>query len=123
MKKIKILQIVPNMQQGGLENLVLHIMRNLNQEKFEIPFLYHYNKDYFFDKEIEELGGIIHKCTFREDHNLFKYIKFLKDLFSKNKKNVFPKLHWLAEKFNDYCIVNKHSHRINLDQLTLEDEQ
>ena len=36
---------------------------------------------------------------------------------------VFPKLFLLAEKFNDYCIVNKHSHRINLDQLTLEDEQ
>lgn len=50
-------------------------------------------------------------------------IKEYKDLFSKNKKNVFPKLYWLAEKFNDYCIVNKHSHRINLDQLTLEDEQ
>ncbi len=88
MKKIKVLEIVPNMQQGGLENLVMNIIRNIDMSKFEIHFLYHYTGDYFFDDEIKKLGGIIHKCSFREDKNIFKYTKFLDTFFSENHFDV-----------------------------------
>ena len=46
-------------------------------------------------------------------------IKEYKELFHKDKKSVFPKYHWLAEQFNEYCIANKHHFEINLDGLTL----
>ena len=46
-------------------------------------------------------------------------IKEYKELFSKSKKTVFPKYHWLADQFNEYCIANKHTFEINLDGLTL----
>ena len=86
--KIKILEIVPNMQQGGLENLVMNILRYIDKEKFEIHFLYHYDGDYFFDDEIRNLGGIIHKCNIRNDNNLFKYLKYLNELFKNNQFDV-----------------------------------
>ena len=45
-------------------------------------------------------------------------IKEYKELFSKSKKSVFPKYHWLANQFNEYCRANNHSFLINLDKLT-----
>ena len=86
--KTKILYIVPNMQAGGLENFIMNIIRNIDLNVFEIHFLYHYSQEYFFDNEIKKLGGIIHKCTFREDNNIFKYIKFLKEFFGNNKFDI-----------------------------------
>ena len=47
-------------------------------------------------------------------------IKEYKELFSKSKKTVFPKYHWLANQFNEYCHANNHPFLINLDKLTLE---
>lgn len=102
MKKIKVLEIVPNMQQGGLENLIMNILRNIDKEKYEIHFLYHYTLNYFFDDEIINLGGVIHKCSFREDNNIVKYIKFLKKFFRENKFDVV------------------HSHMLSTSRLTLK---
>lgn len=98
MEKIKVLQIVPNMQQGGLENLIMNILRNVDKNKFEFHFLYHYTSKYYFDNEIENLGGIIHKCSFREDNNIFKYIKFLKKFFKEYKFDVVHS-HMLSTSF------------------------
>lgn len=102
MKKIKVLEIVPNMQQGGLENLIMNIIRNLNKEKYDIHFLYHYTKNYYFDNEIIKLGCSIHKCSFREDNNIFKYNKFLKKFFMENKFDVV------------------HSHMLSTSRFTLK---
>lgn len=102
MNKIKILEIVPNMQQGGLENLIMNIIRNLDMQKYEIHFLYHYTGNYYFDEEIQKIGCTIHKCSFREDKNIFKYIKFLKGFFKENHFDVV------------------HSHMLSTSRLTLK---
>lgn len=102
MSKIKVLEIVPNMQQGGLENLIMNIIRNIDFTKYEVHFLYHYTSDFYFDNEIIELGCIIHKCSFREDNNIFKYIKYLKTLFSTYKFDVV------------------HSHMLSTSRITLK---
>ena len=44
-----------------------------------------------------------------------------KEIFAKKRKAVFPKYHWLANQFNEYCRANNHPFSINLDKLTLED--
>lgn len=102
MNKIKILEIVPNMQQGGLENLIMNIIRNLDMQKYEIHFLYHYTGNYYFDEEIKKIGCTIHKCSFRDDKNIFKYIKFLKKFFKENHFDVV------------------HSHMLSTSRLTLK---
>lgn len=102
MKKIKVLEIVPNMQQGGLENLVMNILRNIDRSKYEVHFLYHYTSEYYFDNEILNLGGVIHKCSFREDNNIIKYIKFLKEFFQSNSFDIV------------------HSHMLSTSRFTLK---
>lgn len=81
---IRILQVVPNMQQGGLENLIMNIYRNIDRTKVQFDFLVHYKKEFFFDKEIEKLGGKIYRFSVREDNNFIKYYKDLCDFFKEH---------------------------------------
>jgi glycosyltransferase involved in cell wall biosynthesis len=111
MEKIKVLEIVPNMQQGGLENLIMNILRNIDKEKYEVHFLYHYTSEYFFDREIGNLGGIIHKCSFREDKNLFKYVKFLNEFFNKNSFDVVHS-HMLSTSFFTLKYARKYGCKV-----------
>lgn len=45
-----------------------------------------------------------------------------KDLFAQKKQEIFPKYHWLTNKFNEYCQSNAFHFQIDLDKLTLEGE-
>lgn len=83
---IRILQIVPNMQQGGIENFLMNIYRNIDRRKVQFDFLVHYEKKYYFDDEIEKLGGRIYRLSVREDNNLMKYIKDLNQFFKEHKE-------------------------------------
>lgn len=78
---IRILQIVPNMQAGGLETWLMNQYRCLDKTKIQYDFLVHYNKRFFYDDEIEAMGGKIYRCTVREDNNLPKYFLFLYHFF------------------------------------------
>ena len=77
---IRILQIVPNMQSGGLENFIMNIYRHVDRKKIQFDFLVHYQEEKFFDKEIEKLGGKIFRFSLRNDNNILKYIKKLNAL-------------------------------------------
>lgn len=84
-KPIRILHIVPNMQAGGLETLIMNIYRNIDRTKIQFDFLVHYTGDYFYDEEIKKLGGRMYKLSVRNDNNFVKYLKDL-DSFFKNHK-------------------------------------
>lgn len=79
---IRILQIVPNMQAGGLETWLMNQYRCLDRTKIQYDFLVHYNKRFFYDDEIEAMGGKIYRCSVREDNNLLKYFSFLYHFFN-----------------------------------------
>ena len=83
---IRILQIVPNMQAGGIETWLMNQYRCLNRDEVQYDFLVHYQKSFFYDKEIESLGGHIYRCSMREDNNLIKYISFLFSFFKHHKE-------------------------------------
>lgn len=84
-KPIRILHIVPNMQAGGLETLIMNIYRNIDRTKIQFDFLVHYTGDYFYDEEIKKLGGRMYKLSVRNDNHFVKYLKDL-DSFFKNHK-------------------------------------
>ncbi|MDF2907930.1 MAG: glycosyl transferase group 1 family protein, partial [Herbinix sp.] len=85
---IRVLQIVPNMQAGGLETLIMNIYRNIDRSKVQFDFLVHYTSRYFYDDEIEKFGGKIYRLSFREDNNFIKYIKDLNYFFSTHKYEI-----------------------------------
>jgi glycosyltransferase involved in cell wall biosynthesis len=84
LEPIRVLQIVPNMQSGGLENFIMNVYRNIDRSKVQFDFLVHYQKRYFFDDEIEHLGGKIFRLSVREDHNVLKYLRDLHCFFQKH---------------------------------------
>ena len=87
MKKIiRVLHVVPNMNSGGIENLIMNIYRNIDREKLQFDFLVHYNKRSYFDDEIEKLGGKIYRFPVLENKNLIKYLIDLNRFFSLHRE-------------------------------------
>ena len=79
---IRVLQVMPAMDAGGMETFVMNIYRTIDRERVQFDFLYHYDKPCFFDDEIRELGGRIYKLTVRQDNNLPRYLHELHALFA-----------------------------------------
>lgn len=123
MKQKRILHIVPNMQAGGLETFIMNIMRNIDKKKINFDFLVHYEKECFYDQEIEKLGGKIYRFSLREDNNIFKYIKKLNRFFKEHKEYDIIHCHmesiaflvFLIAKHNGVKVRVLHSHNINTE--------
>lgn len=56
MIKLKILMVAGNMHVGGIENQLMHLVRNADKEKFQFDFTSNM-PNAFYKNEIEELGG------------------------------------------------------------------
>ncbi len=81
MKPVRVLQVVPNMQAGGIETLIMNLYRNVDRSKIQFDFLVHYKGDFFYDDEIRKLGGKIYHLSVRNDNNFPKYIRDLNNFF------------------------------------------
>lgn len=88
MEKIRVLQVVPNMHAAGLETLIMNMYRNIDRSKVQFDFLVHYEERFFYDDEIEKLGGKIYRLSFRNDGNMVKYLKGLENFFSEHKYSI-----------------------------------
>lgn len=82
----RVLQIVPNMNMGGLETFIINVYRNINKEKIQFDFLEHYKEESFYDNEIKKLGGKIYHFSLRNDNNIIKYIYNLNKFFREHKE-------------------------------------
>ena len=82
MAPIRVLQVMPAMDAGGMETFVMNVYRTIDRDKVQFDFLYHYDKPCFFDDEICTLGGNIYKMTVRQDNNLPRYLRELRALFA-----------------------------------------
>ena len=56
MTKIKVVMVAGSMHVGGIENQLMHLLRNADKEKFQIDFTSDM-PDAFYREEIEKLGG------------------------------------------------------------------
>ena len=81
MPPIRVLQVMPAMDAGGMETFVMNVYRAIDRDKVQFDFLYHYDKPCFYDYEIQALGGQITKLTVRQDNNLPGYLAALGRFF------------------------------------------
>lgn len=88
MKTLRVLQVVPNMHAAGLETLIMNLYRNIDRNKVQFDFLVHYEEPCFYDDEIEALGGKIYRLSFRNDHNILKYINNLNSFFKEHNYDI-----------------------------------
>lgn len=81
--KIKILQVIGNMNRGGAETFLMNVLRNINREKFEFVFLCYKSDRCDYEKEIYDLGGRIvwieQPSQYRIIRNVNNIIKVIKD--------------------------------------------
>lgn len=58
---IRILQVVTQMTRGGLETMLMNYDRHIDHSKVQFDFLEHRDTVTDYDREILELGGMIHR--------------------------------------------------------------
>lgn len=79
MEPIKVLHIAPKMSSGGgIENTIMNYYRNINHNYVQFDFLVHSKDVTNFDKEIEMLGGKIHRVTHYHENIIKNIIETLK---------------------------------------------
>lgn len=78
---IRVLHVVVNMNRGGAETLLMNLYRNIDRTKIQFDFLT--CKEGVFDKEINELGGKVHKIPYITEVGHSKYIKALEEFYAK----------------------------------------
>ncbi len=121
---IRILQIVPNMQAGGLENFIMNIYRKINKENVQFDFLVHYKEKKHFDDEIEKMGGKIYRFSLRDDNNIIKYIFQLNRFYKEHPEYKIIHCHMSSIGFINFLVAKKngvkvriaHSHNTNTEK-------
>ncbi len=86
MKPLRILIVNGKMICGGVESFIMNIYRRIDRTKVQFDFLVHYKERFFYDDEIESLGGKIYRLSFRNDKNYFKYKHDLSRFFKEHKE-------------------------------------
>ena len=83
MKKIRVLIVSGNMDVGGIENQLMHLLRNADKEKFQIDFTTNMEHP-FYEEEILSLGGRCIRICNTEGKHFFKYCKELYNVLHGN---------------------------------------
>ena len=60
---IKVLQIIGNMDIGGMESMLMNYYRNMDRDKIQFDFLIFNKNKCVYEDEIERLGGRIYRIT------------------------------------------------------------
>lgn len=76
MKKTKVLIVAGDMHIGGIENQLMHLLRNADKEKFQIDYTSK-RADAYYREEIEALGGNYLQIPVMKHSNPFPYLKAL----------------------------------------------
>lgn len=61
-RPIRILHVVGGMNRGGVETWLMHILRHIDRDRFQMDFLVHTNQPCAYDEEIRTLGSQIIPC-------------------------------------------------------------
>lgn len=76
MKKIRVLVISGDMDVGGIQNQLMHLLRNVDKQYFQIDFT-STKPDAFYRKEIETLGGRFLQIPEMRLYNPLPYCKVI----------------------------------------------
>lgn len=93
---IRILHAVGGMNRAGTETWLIHILRNIDRDRFQMDFLVHTDRPCAYDEEIRALGSKIIPCLDRSKPWLY----------SRNLKRIL-------REYGPYDIVHSHVHHFS----------
>ena len=91
---IKVLHVFNQLNQGGIEHVVINLMKNIDRSEIEFHFALMSGKEGLLDAEVRQLGGHIH-------------------YFTSGKKgviNVGKNLSNIIDKYGPFEVVHSHSY-------------
>ena len=81
---IRVLHVIGNMDQGGIESLLMSLYRNIDRKIIQFDFLTHTKRKGFFDNEIKALGGRVYEVISPFSiKGIFFYQSQLRNFFKK----------------------------------------
>ena len=83
---LRVLQVVTNMDVGGIECFLMNLYRAMDRSKIQFDFLEHGDGERFFDEEIRALGGRVYRVPKMSVPHHRQYIKALDHFFATHKE-------------------------------------
>src|SRR4051812_33710525 len=83
MPKVKVLQVISALGNGGVESMIMNIYRKINHEKITFDFIIHTNERKYFE-EIKKFGGNVYQIPNLRDVGIIKYCKNLAEVIENN---------------------------------------
>lgn len=93
---VRILHILGGMNRGGAETWLMHVLRNIDRDRYYMDFLVHTEKICDYDREIQELGSRVIPCL--HPSHPFEY--------AKNFRRVL-------RDYGPYDVVHSHVHHFS----------
>jgi len=103
---IRILNIVGGMNRGGAETWLMHVLRNIDRERYLMDFLVHTERICEYDHEIRQLGSRVIPCLHPS-----KPLKY-----AKNFKRIL-------RDYGPYDVVHSHVHHFSGYALKLAHQE
>jgi glycosyltransferase involved in cell wall biosynthesis len=105
MKPIRILHVLGAMNRGGVETWLMHLLRHIDRERFQMDFLVHTDQPAAYDAELLALGSKILRCP--DWHRPIRYGKhFLRII---REFGPFDVLHSHVHNFSGYVVWLGHA--------------
>ena len=95
-RPIRILHVVGGMNRGGIETWLMHVLRNIDRDRFHMDFLVHTEKPCPYDDEARTLGSKIIPCL--DPSKPWLYARNFKRILSE---------------YGPYDIVHSHVHHFS----------
>jgi len=126
MQKIKVLQVVSKMGNGGIEKFLMNLYSHIDRNKVEFAFVVHTKEEQIYDKLILEYGGKILRVPRFKLYNIIGYIISWFKLFRENNDYKLMHCHMvsvasiyitISKFFNITSIVHSHSTRSDVGAI------
>ena len=107
--KIKILHVVGTMNPGGVETWLMHVLRHIDRQKFQLDFCTLSGKPGTYDPEIEALGSKVIPC--RLGRNLPSFARRFRRILREGRYDV---VHSHVHHFSGAILRWAHAERVHI---------
>lgn len=83
---IRILHVLGTTDLGGAESRIMDLYRHMDRNRIQFDFVVHTDREGYFDKEIEKLGGRIFRVPRFRIYNYFSYKRAFKKFFHEHQE-------------------------------------
>lgn len=99
-RPLRILHVVGGMNRGGIETWLMHVLRHIDRDRFQMDFLVHTDQPCSYDDEVRDLGSRIISCP-RVSQPLLYGFDFKRII---RKNGYYDIVHSHVQHFNGYVL-------------------